>query len=196
MLAIVVLAAGKSSRMGGSDKLLEVVNGAPLLKEMASRACGSGMPTYVCVAPNSDERRLALSGLPVTIVVVDDADLGMAHSLRAGIQALPDHISAAAIMPADMPELTILDLIELKNAHQNWPNAILRGASSEGVPGHPVIFPKNLFRELTTLNGDSGARSIVKKFQNRVQLVPLPNSHALVDLDTQQEWRDWRQSKL
>lgn len=194
MLAILILAAGKSTRMGGTDKLLEVVNGGPLLREITKRACRADIPTYVCIPPNSADRRLALEGLPVSVIVVDDAAQGMAHSLRAGICALPPNISAVAILPADMPELTDQDLIALKKANQEAPNAILRGASSQGKPGHPVIFPRDMFDALAKLGGDNGARSIVQQFNHRLQLVLLPDDHALVDLDTPQEWEEWRKT--
>ncbi len=94
------------------------------------------------------------------------------------------------ILPADMPELTADDLKTMWAAHQ--PHAIARGTSATGQPGHPVIFPKDLFRELETLRGDEGAKSVLVRHRQRLDLVPLPGEHALTDLDTPEAWAAWR----
>lgn len=193
MLAIVILAAGQSSRMRGQDKLLEQVAQKPLLAVMAQRALATGLAIYVCLPNDTGARHRMLAALDVTLIAVPDAPLGMSHSLRAGIRALPPQISAAMILPADMPELTSDDLATMAQAYLDAPiGHILRGATADGRAGHPVIFPRSYFAEILALTGDTGARSVIGANASQVLQVLLPNQHALTDLDTPESWTQWR----
>lgn len=194
-LAILLLAAGASSRMRGGDKLLEDVDGVPLLRKLAGHACAVCDTVLVCLRDFDEARRSVLSGIHSQQVVVPDATNGMAHSLRAGIAQLPEHISGVMVVPADMPELSEQDLRTMIAVHEALPNAILRATSADSQPGHPVLFPSNLFRELRALCGDVGARGVLKRHADSVRLVPLPERHALTDLDTPEAWQAWRQAR-
>lgn len=195
MLAILLLAAGRSSRMGDRDKLLEEVDGAPLLRTMANRALTTGAQVHVVLATDRPARTKALNNVPVTLTEARDAHLGMAHSLRAGIAALPATTSAAMILPADMPEITAGDMATMTAAHQVSPGRILRATSASGKPGHPVVFPAAFFPDLTSLSGDHGARPVLATHSDTVSLVPLPHDHALTDLDTPADWAAWRATR-
>lgn len=189
---ILILAAGHSSRMGGMrDKLLELIGNEPLLQVMVERALGASKQVFVCL-PDAAHPRVACLG-NARPIWVPEADEGMAASIRTGISALPEGAGDVMILPADMPELTSEDLAAVWRAHQ--PGAITRGASADGVPGHPVIFPQDLLRELFELRGDAGAKSVIVRHRQRVHLVPLPDQHALVDLDTPEAWAAWRASQ-
>jgi len=189
---ILILAAGRSSRMGASrDKLLELIENTPLLKVIVERALQVTKQVFVCL-PDAAHPRVACLG-DAHPIWVPDADEGMAASIRTGISALPAGVGDVMILPADMPELTAEDLAEVWRAHQ--PGAITRGASADGIPGHPVIFPQDLLRELFELRGDTGAKSVIVRHRQRVHLVPLPDQHALVDLDTPEAWAAWRASQ-
>lgn len=192
MLAILLLAAGRSSRMGDRDKLLEKVEGAPLLRTMATRALTTGAQVHVVLPTDRPDRSKALNDLPLALTKAHDAHLGMAHSLRAGIAALPATTSAAMILPADMPEITNEDMATMISAHQANPNQILRATSATGKPGHPVVFPAAFFPDLSSLSGDHGARLVLATHSDMVSLIPLPNDHALTDLDTPEDWATWR----
>lgn len=194
MLAIVILAAGQSSRMRGQDKLLMQIEQHPLLAVVAQRALATGHPVYVCLAEGvTGARAQSLQHLDVTLVSVHDAAQGMAHSLRAGIRSLPANITAAMILPADMPELTSDDLSSMTLAYLTGRTAaILRGAAADGRAGHPVIFPRAYFAQIQALSGDKGARSVISANATQVELVPLPDEHALTDLDTPEAWTKWR----
>jgi molybdenum cofactor cytidylyltransferase len=186
---ILILAAGASSRMGpGRDKLLETLPGGSLLHVLVHRALAVCGRVMVCL-PGPDHPRVThIDGAEP--IWVPDATEGMAASIRAGVRALPEAVTDVMILPADMPELTAQDLQHVWTAHH--PGAITRGASDAGVPGHPVIFPQDLLRELTELRGDEGARSVIVRHRQRVHLVPLPAQHALTDLDTPEAWAAWR----
>lgn len=192
MLAILLLAAGRSSRMGDRDKLLEEVDGAPLLRTMAARALTTGAPVFVVLPADRPERQIALDGLAVTYIKAPDAHLGMAHSLATGIVALPKTATAAMVVPADMPDLTGADLKTMQSATSSKERRLIRATSASGKPGHPVIFPSRFFPDLAALTGDTGARSVLAANNDEISFVPLPDSHALTDLDTPQDWAEWR----
>ncbi len=193
-VAILILAAGASSRMRGADKLLQPVDGRPLLAERAAAARTTGAPVFVALPARdaAPERWRAVDGLGVTCLEVSDAASGMAASLRAGVGALPDQTAGVVILLADMPEITSDDLAALIAGADGA--TILRGAGADGTPGHPVLFPARDFAALRALDGDRGARDLLRRERGRVRLVPLPGAHALTDLDTPEDWARWRAS--
>lgn len=185
---ILLLAAGASSRMKGRDKMLEEVEGEPLLRLMARRAMKSGVALRVVLGPGQDARRAALEELDVEIVEAEGTD-GMAASIRAGIAGLD---APVLILLGDMPEITAGDIYLMVSLHAQAPGAILRAATRDGTPGHPVLFPADLLPELARLSGDAGARDILKREGRRVHLLPLKDDRATVDLDTPEAWAAWR----
>ncbi|UWQ80809.1 nucleotidyltransferase family protein [Leisingera sp. S132] len=190
-IAILLLAAGASSRMQGRDKLMEVVDGQPLLSLMCRRAALTGLPVYATL-PGPSHPRAAATGDAIQVPVPDAAE-GMSASIRRGTAALPEDTQAVMILPADMPEITAQDMLHLA-AHFDGPdNPILRAAAEDGTPGHPVLFPRRCFEALQGLQGDQGARSILTG--ETVQTVPLPGRNAVTDLDTPQDWAAWRRSR-
>lgn len=196
-VAILIPAAGASRRMGGRDKLMEPVDGVPLLRRQAKRACATGAHVAVTLPDAGHARAEALSGLPVQIVTVPDADRGMSASLRRGIGLLPAGIVAAMILPADMPDLTAEDITRVIDAFFAGPSPMLHQATAEdGTPGHPVLFPADCFPAFRRLQGDEGARSVLRANRHRLRQVPLPGRHALTDLDTPEAWEAWRQGRV
>lgn len=189
MLTILIPAAGSATRMRGGDKLLEPVHGQPMLRHQARLALAVTPDVLITLRDPDPARLQALHGLTVTIIPVPDAASGMSASLRRAA-----HVQTALmILPADMPDLTEADLFALSNAHAQTPGIILRGASQNGEPGHPVILPAALVPELALLTGDEGARSLLRR--HHAHLFPLLDNHAITDLDTPEDWNVWRDSK-
>ncbi|MGB8623190.1 MAG: NTP transferase domain-containing protein, partial [Paracoccaceae bacterium] len=119
---------------------------------------------------------------------------GMAASLRAGVAAMPANAKAMMVVLADMPELTTADFWRVINAFEISPDVpILRGAAADGTSGHPVLFPRRLFPALSRVTGDRGAREILAENRSVLRPVPLPDRHALTDLDTPEAWAEWRE---
>ena len=189
--AILILAAGRSSRMRGVDKLLERVDGQMLIRRQVQVALATGLPVWVTLPPDQPLRADALHGLNCMLVEVSDAGHGISHSIRAGNAAV--HPSCWLILLlADLPEITTTDLEMLITAAQDAPNAIVRATSDAGKPGHPILFPPHLRGELTALCGDEGARDILKLHADETIFVPLHGNRALTDLDTPEDWARWR----
>ena len=190
-VALLVLAAGASTRMRGHDKLLELVSGVPLLTQISTSAAATGLPVFVTLPPDAMPRVAALAGLDVKIIRVADASTGMAASLRAfGRGSAPDADGVMVIL-ADMPEITTDDLQSLVRAFDlGNGKSVVRATDSAGRPGHPVIFPTRLVARFALLSGDQGARDILA--DEEINYVALPDTHATTDLDTPEEWINWR----
>ena len=188
--AILLLAAGASRRMGSRDKLLEDVDGVPLLARQAKAALQTGAQVFVAVDKTRADRVSALSGLDINLVSVAEAEKGMGQSIADGIRTLPPTIDMVAILPADMPEITGEHIKYVLQSASEALEQVYRAATDNGMPGHPVVFPKRLFPELRKLTGDDGARSVLTKCD--LKLVPLPGTVAITDLDTPEDWENWR----
>lgn len=189
-VVVLLLAAGGSTRMRGADKLLEKVDGVPLLRRQARALSGLRHQVLVALPPGAADRREALKGLGVRPVDVPDAKDGMSASIRAGIRAAQG-AEGLVLLPADMPEITATDVekaIGVFAAHGC--RRIVRATTPEGEPGHPVIFPARCFADLAALSGDQGARKLLQG--EDVLPVPLPGKHAVTDLDTPEDWTAWR----
>lgn len=193
--AVLLPAAGASSRMRGRDKLLEDVGGLPCLCHMARAALASADHVIVTLPQADHPRAKALAGLSVETVLVPDHTTGMSASLRAGAEAAQtQNADALMVLPADMPDLAAC-LPALWQAYSRLRTGqILRATTSQGQAGHPVIFPSNLLSGFQTLTGDTGAAPILQRCAPLVQRHPLPHSIARHDLNTPEDWRAWRQT--
>ncbi|KEJ88342.1 4-diphosphocytidyl-2C-methyl-D-erythritol synthase [Sulfitobacter donghicola DSW-25 = KCTC 12864 = JCM 14565] len=192
-MSILILAAGASSRMRGRDKLLEQIDGEPLLRRQVKRALATGCNVVVTLPPSPHPRYELFDGLEAHLVAVADADEGMNASLRAGVAALPPTTKAVMVLLADMPNITLNDLntmleaVDLKSETK-----IYRATTQGGKFGHPILFHHSLFPDLIALVGDQGGKAVAQRYLKETTAVPLPDEHALTDLDTPEDWDRWR----
>ncbi|MEP6065550.1 MAG: nucleotidyltransferase family protein [Paracoccaceae bacterium] len=190
---ILILAAGTSSRMRGRDKLLETIDGVPLLRIVAQRALATGCPVTIALPVFPHARYDALDGLEVDRLPIPGAEQGMSVSLRASVQALQNKAKRLLLLLADLPEITTEHLQLVLDAPKSAPDALVwRGATEDGAPGHPVLFDQALFPNFANITGDNGAQSVVAAARPAVQLVTLNGMAARQDLDTPEEWARWR----
>lgn len=183
--AIVILAAGASARMRGSDKLLECIDGTPLVLRAVRAACAVS-PRVVVALPPASARHGWLTDTPARLIDVPDG--AMSASIRAAVAVCG--ADAAMIHLADMPEIAGPEMQTLVDAWRATEDDILRATAADGTPGQPVIFSRRHFPALLALTGDRGARDLLARHPARH--VPLPGRRALVDLDTPEDWAAWR----
>ncbi len=193
-VAAIVLAAGASRRMRGADKLLETVEGAPVLRRVVQAALSSvADETLVVLPPDAGARAQALDGLAARQVIAAECAEGMAASLRAGLAAASERVDAAVVMLADMPEVTAGSVDRLIAAYDlGEGREICRAVSADGRPGHPVLFGRRFFENLASLRGDRGAREVLAEAADFVVDVPTEGLAAVIDLDTPEDWAAWR----
>lgn len=188
-LPILLLAAGASSRMDGRDKLLEpVAGGVPLLTERVAAARATGQQVWVALPPEPRAPARWRNSTGAQRLEIAHPEEGMGASLAQLVAALPDTTEGAMVLPADMPDITSADMTRLLEAFD--PGRVVRGATADGTPGHPVLFPRSWFGRLVRLTGDKGARDLLRAAPAR--LVPMPGENARTDLDTPEQWDAWR----
>ena len=196
-LVVLIPAAGASRRMEGADKLLEGIDGEPVLRRTARTAGAAGGTVLVALpetGPYLAARRATLTGLGVHLLPVPDAHEGMAASLRAGAREIGPAEGLMVLLP-DMPDIGADDIRRLVAAFAEDTTRPVRATTEDGAEaGHPVILPRRLMQELGILTGDRGAR-IVLEGEN-VRLVPLPGRRAVTDLDTPEDWAAWRAARV
>jgi molybdenum cofactor cytidylyltransferase len=165
-VAIILLAAGMSSRTAenGHHKLLAEFDGLPLLRRMAMVATASQASTVtVILGHRHEDLRHILSGLDVRSVVNPDFALGMASSLAAGFATNEaQEADGVMVMLADMPAVTTEHLDWMIRAFQDTGGRSIVRAVSGGQPGNPVILPQSLRASVLQIQGDFGARHLIK----------------------------------
>lgn len=189
-IPILLLAAGKSARMRGRDKLMEPVAGRPLIRLQVERALAAGLDPWVALPAPDHPRARALEGLPHHPLILPGSAEGMGGTLREGVAALPD-CPRFLVMAADLVALTPADLATVAQAPFGTALIVI-GTDAAGALGHPVAFAAELRPAFAALGGDEGARGVVKANRARMTAVPLPGDHATRDLDTPEDWAAWR----
>ncbi|RFC64881.1 MULTISPECIES: NTP transferase domain-containing protein [Mesorhizobium] len=181
---IIILAAGRSSRMGGPNKLMAEFDGKPLVRLIAERACASRASGVLLVTGHDAARvEATLSDLKLQPLNNPDYAIGLSSSLKVGMAALPPDATGALIVLGDMPGITTADLDRMIAAfRREHGNAIIR-ATHNGKRGNPVILPRALFGSVATLEGDTGARHLVEAESAAVIDIELGEG-ASVDVDT------------
>jgi molybdenum cofactor cytidylyltransferase len=182
-----VLAAGRSTRIGAANKLLARINGRPLVRIVCETALGSQVERVLVVTGHQSETvRESLDGLDVEIVENREFATGLASSLRAGLGALPENTSAVVVLLADMPSIRAGDIDRLIAALDIGRGAQIVTATHNGKRGNPVVWPSRFFAELSAVSGDKGGRDLIARYADRVVGVEL-GSVAAADLDTRQQ---------
>ncbi|OQM76621.1 NTP transferase domain-containing protein [Manganibacter manganicus] len=181
---VVLLAAGRSSRMGGPNKLLALFEGKPLVRRTAERALASTAAGTVVVTGHQSTRvREALSGLAVSMADNPGFEIGLASSLKAGVAVLPQQAAGALVVLGDMPDVSSADLDLLIEAFRKSGGLAVVRAAHQGHRGNPVILPRSLFPAVAKLEGDTGARHLVEAEGLDVVDVEI-GAGAAVDVDT------------
>jgi molybdenum cofactor cytidylyltransferase len=186
-VAAIILAAGRSTRMGGPNKLLAELGGKTLVRTVTEQALASKAQGVIVVTGHQAEQvEKALQGLKVKFVRNPDFAAGLASSVKAGVAAVPDHADGAVICLGDMP-LISADLVDrLIEAFAPDSGNLIAVPVSDGRRGNPVLWSRRFFNELMTLDGDIGARHLIAKHSEAVAEVPVEGRGAFLDIDTPQ----------
>ncbi|WP_029871694.1 nucleotidyltransferase family protein [Rhizobium leguminosarum] len=189
-VAIVILAAGKASRMGegGRHKLLAEFDGVPLVRRSALTALAADAASVIVVTGHRrSEIEAALDGLALTFIDNPDYASGMASSLKAGFSSRDaDSAEGILVMLADMPGISTAHLDAVISAFRNAGGEAVVRAVSHGKPGNPIILPRSLNQAVLRLEGDVGARDIIATSALPVRDVDVGDA-ALLDVDTPEE---------
>jgi molybdenum cofactor cytidylyltransferase len=184
-IAAVVLGAGRSSRMGGPNKLLAEINGKPLIRMVVEQALASHARPVIVVTGHQRERvEAVLSGLPVQLVHNPHFAEGLGTSLKAGIAALPATVDGAIVCLGDMPQIDAALIDKLTGAIDPDKGALIVVPTIDGKRGNPVVWSRRFFPDLMMVEGDIGARHLIGRYAEAVAEVPVEGAAVLTDVDT------------
>mgnify|MGYP006280008457 CR=1 FL=1 len=182
-IAALVLAAGQSSRMGGRNKLLQEVDGQPLLLHAIDAAEGARTRPIVVVTGHAQaDVAGVLKDRAVETVHNPAYATGMASSLRAGLSALPGDVDGVVVLLGDMPGVDAATVDRLIDAFDPDRGAAIVAASAGGRRGNPVLLARRFFPEIREIEGDQGAKPILQAYPEAIRLVDC--GAAFTDLDT------------
>ncbi len=178
-----LLAAGGSARLGQPKQLL-VYRGQSLLQRAIAAATSSKAHTCVVVlGARAELLQQQVDSKRVQVVVNADWQEGMAASIRCGVKALMEKAPAVQgllLMVCDQPYVTASLLNNIMKAHQSTGQPIVT-CSYAGTFGPPTLFHKSLFPELLQLKGDVGAREVIRRHADEVEVVLFPEGSLDID---------------
>ena len=196
-VAIVLLAAGRSTRMGGPNKMLADANGQPLVAHAVKAALASQAVEVVVVLGNmADQVRAAITAaVPAAhlrFVVNPDFAQGLSTSVRTGIEALGKDIDAAIVQLGDMPGVTSGLLDRLMAAYSPVEGRSICVPTVAGKRGNPVLWARRFFAEMSRVEGDTGAKHLIGEHADLVCEVEMTGEAAITDIDTPEALAAWR----
>jgi molybdenum cofactor cytidylyltransferase len=190
-IAIILLAAGASSRMGQSKQQL-LIEGKPLLVHSAEIAIRSDAAKVIVVLGSQEEaHQKILSHVAVDIIFNSRWQTGMGSSLKTGLsKAISNNPETEAIlvMVCDQPLLTVEHINSLIQKYRKT-NAILVASAYANTLGVPALFSRELFKEILNLSDEQGAKKIIQKYA--VETVDFPEGS--IDLDSTEDYKTFLQ---
>jgi len=184
-VAAVLLAAGRSTRMGADNKLLALVDGKPMVRHAAEAAvASSARPVLVVTGHQGAQVRASLAGLDVDFL--DNARFadGLSTSLVCGIAAVPVDCAGALVLLGDMPLIAAAHLERLIDAFRASGEQAIVVPTHAGRRGNPVLWPRAHFAAILELQGDAGARRLLAAHARDVREVDLGTDAIFADVDT------------
>lgn len=176
MIAGILLAAGGARRFG-SQKLVALFDGAPIVSQAARALRSATDDLIVVVGSESDAVRRALREVNAHVVENPGWSIGLSTSIKGGVEAVSDDCAAVVFAVGDQPQL---DPAVVRAVIDRWraTKKPIVSASYRGVRAHPVLFARSCFPALCELQGDAGARLLIERSGDDVSYVeidaPLP----------------------
>ena len=191
VVAGVILAAGRSSRMGRAKALLrQVQSGHTFVGHLIRTALAAALnPVFVVVRRDDIYLRDEIARYGASAIVNADPDAGQLSSIQAALPAIEaSGARAMVLMPGDSPLIATDDVNAVVAACEPDHIQIVR-ATHKGVHGHPVLFKRAMFDELRAADPQVGARVVVRADVGRVLDVEVSNPGVTLDIDTPEDYR-------
>lgn len=185
-IAGVILAAGRSHRMGRSKALMDW-RGVPFVRACALTAISSGLdPVFVIVGEDKARISEVLRDLPVEVVENANWSDGQSTSVQVGITHLPPWIGGVVFLLVDQPQIPVPLIRKLLTEHSSTLGSIIYPVSG-GRRANPVLFDRTTFSALLKIQGDMGGRAIFPKFP--LNSIPWFDESILIDVDTPEDYQ-------
>jgi molybdenum cofactor cytidylyltransferase len=184
-IGALVLAAGRSTRMGAANKLLAQVDGQSMIKRVVDTVRRSQAGPIVVVTGHQRAKvEAALADQDVTLVHNPDFAQGLSTSLHRGLGTLPPEVDGVVVCLGDMPRISAPVIDQLIAAFDPLEGRAICLPTWQGKRGNPVLFARRFFAEMQAISGDVGARALIGDYPELVAEVPVLEDSVLLDVDT------------
>ena len=187
----ILLAAGFSLRFGSTNKLLQCLpDGRPIALASAENLIKAIPVSIAVLRPKNKDLTELLINVGLNIVFCTEYNQEMADSLATGIRFSVNFEAANdgfVIALADMPYIQTETIVAVANKVADGASIVI--PTYQNQRGHPVGFSAKFRSELENLQGDEGARSIIKRYTDELLLLPTDDAGILVDIDTPNDLR-------
>jgi molybdenum cofactor cytidylyltransferase len=190
MISGVILAAGKSTRLGRPKQLLELGE-EPVLLHTVRNAMSSHLDQVVLVlGDHAAEISDAIGEQGQSLAINPDYELGQSTSLKLGLSTIDPESEAVLFLLGDQPQVSA-DIINSVIAQFRKAGGRIVMPSYRGTRSNPVLFSRELFPALAQVMGDRGARSVVRAHFSEVRTVEVDADPPL-DVDTEEDYEKLR----
>ena len=182
----ILLAAGFSRRFGLADKLLQRLPDGQIIAIVSAKNLINALPiSFAVVRPENKKLARLLKNTGLEVIFCHEHDQEMADSLVTAIQASGNSASAKdgfIIALADMPYIQAATISAVAAKVSAGASIVI--PTYQNQRGHPIGFAAKFRNDLENLQGDEGARSIIKRYPNEVVLLVCDDAGILQDIDT------------
>jgi molybdenum cofactor cytidylyltransferase len=188
-VAGIVLAAGRSERMGAFKPLLPF-GPTTVIETCIENLRGGGVETVIVVlgqGPRAEDLRQHLRNARVSFAINPDPQSQMSASIACGVRELPEPVRAVIINPVDHAAVPG-EVVELLISHWKKGARLVKPTWNERG-GHPVLVDLGFRDELLSLNPDGGLKAFFSIHQAQVKRMPVNSNYIARDMDT---WDDYR----
>ncbi len=187
-ISLIVLAAGKSTRMRGRNKLLVKVEDKPIIRRVVEAALKSKVDEVVVVLGwEADDVKETLGGLPCRLVLNEDYEKGQSSSVKAGLREVGEATQAILVLPGDVVMIDPRSINLVIDEYARSKTSIII-AAHKGMSGHPILLDKQLFGEIEKINELTfGLKDVVSKHRDNVRLVEAGSTNVLQDVDAPED---------
>ena len=182
-VSAILLAAGKSSRMGKLKQLMPLGESTILEQTLDNLLGSKAAEVIVVLGYKAEEIVKRLSGKPIKVVVNPLYRKGMGSSIAAGLKFVDSQAQAVMLVMGDQPYVDSPTMNRLIDAFGDAKKGIAI-PTYNGQRGHPLIFARKYQAQLSRLSGDIGGREIIKQNPRDVLEVPVDCEGIIIDIDT------------
>jgi len=183
-VAAILLAAGRSRRMGSCKQLLPLGDSTVIKRCIGALVTGGAGEVVVVVSEKGSDVAEAVRAYPVRVVVNPEPEGDMASSVRAGRDALTAEVSGVIVSLCDYPLVAEGTITSLITEHGVSPGRIIIPCYQERR-GHPLLFPRTILNELAT---EMILRDLVRREPNRIRFLDVDDPGVLIDMDTPEDY--------
>ncbi|MCL2842771.1 MAG: nucleotidyltransferase family protein [Oscillospiraceae bacterium] len=183
-ITAIILAAGQSRRMDGTQKLLLPIGGRPMLQHTLDLVASLPFSRTILVTVPEVAQQIQTTA---EILINSAPEAGQSSSVRLGVQAAPPD-TGLFFLPGDQSLLDMATIQAIFSADNG--TSIVYPITTDGTPKSPVLFAPRFREALLALQGDEGGRQIRQQYPTACRGVQVPNEQALWDVDTPTEYEE------